>query len=354
MYAIPLIRVPRLLERNRTSFPYHNISIITSFDTIVKPFFTILSHYKILDRPHKKIQLENTDCMYKFRLKKLLSVFLCALLLTACNQAPPRATSSFNKYLPPSFDDFSENLEAITSSESKNASPSTSDDIWDVSDVDISYVDSTKKLISFTFDDTPARTLENILSVFAAFNETHESCRATATLFVNSSRLDNQSMHLLHTASALGFELGNHTHSHFDLTALDETELKTEIEKTDKLLFGIDRKPVHLLRAPFGKTDERIKRISKAPIIDWTIDTLDWTGIDENAVYEQVFSAKRDGSIVLMHDGYPATVSALKRLLPDLANSGYQVVSVSAMAKAHSCPLRKGRVYIRARKQKVK
>ena len=66
-----------------------------------------------------------------------------------------------------------------------------------------------------------------------------------------------------------------------------------------------------------------------------------------SAVLEKKFS----GAIVLMHDGYPATVEALKRLLPDLKKDGYQVVSVSAMAKAHGCTLRNGKEYIRARKQ---
>ncbi|MBQ8406240.1 MAG: hypothetical protein IJX09_06275 [Clostridia bacterium] len=52
-----------------------------------------------------------------------------------------------------------------------------------------------------------------------------------------------------------------------------------------------------------------------------------------------------------MHDGYKHTVDALKRLLPDLKADGYQVVSVSQLAKAHGCTLRRGSTYIRARKQ---
>ena len=86
-------------------------------------------------------------------------------------------------------------------------------------------------------------------------------------------------------------------------------------------------------------------------MIDWTIDTLDWTGVSEEDIYNSVFNYKFPGAIVLMHDGYNNTVSALKRLLPDLKAAGYQVVSVSKMAKAHHCTLQAGKVYIRARKQ---
>ena len=85
--------------------------------------------------------------------------------------------------------------------------------------------------------------------------------------------------------------------------------------------------------------------------MNWTIDTLDWTGASVDEIYSTVFEEKFSGAIVLMHDGYVNTVSALKRLLPDLKAAGYQIVSVSALAKAHNCRLRNGGEYIRARKQ---
>ena len=122
-------------------------------------------------------------------------------------------------------------------------------------------------------------------------------------------------------------------------------------EKTDKLLEKADRQKHHLLRAPFGKINEVVKACVEAPIIDWTIDTLDWTNPSVDEIYNRVFTNRFSGAIVLMHDGYEGTVSALKRLLPDLKADGYQVVSVSKMIKAHNCQFQNGGVYIRARKQ---
>ena len=49
---------------------------------------------------------------------------------------------------------------------------------------DLHYAVPNKKYIAFTFDDSPAKTLESILSVFASFNETHPDCKANATLFL--------------------------------------------------------------------------------------------------------------------------------------------------------------------------
>jgi len=244
--------------------------------------------------------------------------------------------------------------EGVSDAENEISSPPllpAETDIWDVSDVDISEIAPDKKLISFTFDDSPSRSLENILSVFASFNEENPDCKASATLFCNGYLFDAQNAHLLTAACALGFELGNHTQSHKDLTTLDEEKLRREIDQTDILLSKIDGKPRHLLRAPFGKANDEVKACSPVPLIDWTIDTIDWTGVSEDAIYRAVFDNRFSGAIVLMHDGYQHTVDALKRLLPDLKADGYQVVSVSKMAKAHGCNLQKGKHYIRARKQ---
>ncbi len=278
-------------------------------------------------------------------LSLLFSLLFLTLSLTSCQTKETPSKERFNAYLPRSFDDYFSDYTPLKEVETIDAS------VWDVSDVDITYVDKNRKLISFTFDDSPSKTLENILATFASFNESNPDCRASATVFFNGGLIDENSLHLLHTSSILGFELGNHTHSHFDLTTLSKTELQAEIDQTDELLSKVDGKKRHLLRAPFGRINEEIKTWVETPIIDWAIDTLDWTGASADEIYNRVWEGRFSGGIVLMHDGYEGTVDALKRLLPDLKADGYQVLSVSAMAKAHACTLKNGKVYIRARKQ---
>ncbi len=268
-------------------------------------------------------------------------------LLSACH-TPPEARQITSDFYEENFSDSSPSPIPPLEITEKVTLDST---IWDVSDMDISDIPTSRKLISFTFDDSPAKTLENIFAVFASFNERYPAWKATATVFCNGSLFDEQTPHLLHTACALGFELGNHTHRHLRLTALSEVEIRDEIDQTDALLQKIDGHERHLLRAPFGKTDDRVKSLADTPIIDWTIDTLDWTGKSVNEIYESVFHNRFSGAIVLMHDGYGHTVDALKRLLPDLMHDGYQVVSVSKMAKTHGCNMKKGSTYIRLRKQ---
>ncbi len=222
--------------------------------------------------------------------------------------------------------------------------------LWDVSDVCIDKIDPARKLIAFTFDDAPAKTLESIVSVFASFNESNPDCVACATLFCNGHRITANGMQQLKAAHLLGFEMGNHGYSHSDPTTLTKPQLQSEIERTDRLLYAVDGKRSHLFRAPFGNVNDTVRIVAQTPIISWTIDTLDWTKISANFVYDAVMSNLFNGAIVLMHDGYEGTVYALKRLLPDLKARGYQVVSVSQMAKMHTQNLARGKVYIRIRK----
>ena len=288
--------------------------------------------------------MKDTCSMPAFKRTHLIpALLLCSISLHACapahtQKAPASVESIESTTLSPTFD--------------KSAQEKTEREFWDVKNVDISEIDLQRKLIAFSFDDAPARTLESILAVFAVYNDKNEDCKASATVFFNGARFTRETTHLLYSALALGFELGNHTHSHYDLTTLSPSSLAEEMEKTDALLERADGRKHHLLRAPFGKVNEQVKVYAKAPIIDWTIDTLDWTNASAEEIYDSVFNNRFSGAIVLMHDGYEGTVSALKRLLPDLKADGYQVVSVSKMIKAHHCKFRNGGVYIRARKQK--
>ena len=299
---------------------------------------------------HKKSQITDTYRMLKLSFKRRFALLLCLpLLFVACSQKKQSASDFPFQEMER---EFPERIPRPIPMEDKGEkeNPIVDPEIWDVSNVDISHIDPNRKLIAFTFDDAPSRTLENILAVFASFNESNPDCPASATVFFNGYLFDATSEQTVHAAHALGFELGNHTQSHFDLTTLDLPTLEREIEQTDAVLEKIDGKKRHLLRAPFGKINELVRTAAKTPILDWTIDTLDWSGVSEDDIYHSIFDARASGSIALMHDGYEHTVSALKRLLPDLKAYGYQVVSVSQLAKAHACPLRRGSRYVRIRK----
>lgn len=274
-------------------------------------------------------------CAYALLHTTLVCCFGCSSPQSAVKNPPEPITST--------EDSSKSSIEQSLPTQETDAGP------FDTADVDISKVCKTRKLIALTFDDAPSKTTEEIISAFLAYNVTHPDAPASATLFCNGKNLYPSTIPSIEVALTAGFELGNHTQNHKDLTAVTAAELRYEIEETDRLLSRLDGKPIHLFRTPYGAMNEEIKQAARAPIINWFVDTLDWTGISAEAIYDTVWQGKGDGVIVLLHDGYPNTVTALRRLLPDLYNAGYQAVTVSQMAKAHHCALKIGGVYTRAR-----
>lgn len=272
--------------------------------------------------------------------KRTLSLLVIAyIFLCGCQTNPQEPPAQIEK--PPQIE------------HTQEMRPLVDPNVWDITNADISKLDPDRKLIAFTYDDAPASNLENLLAVYTAYNEANPDCIATATLFCNGNRIDETFSHTLRSALALGFELGNHTFSHPDLSKLSIENIASEIDQTDGILSKLDGKPRHLFRAPYGKISDQVQKQVQTPILNWTIDTLDWKGKTAQEIYDSVWEQKYAGAIVLMHDGYENTVTAMKTLLPDLKEAGYQAVTISQMSKAHDCPLRVGSVYIRARKQKT-
>lgn len=218
--------------------------------------------------------------------------------------------------------------------------------LWDTSQTDLSHIRS-ERLIAFTFDDGPKAETEDLLDVFEDFNEDNPDWQAHATLFTLGGNIDGRESTLTR-ACDLGMELGNHSFSHPNLTTLSDDMLLDEINRTDQLLEEIDGKDRHLLRPPGGHYDDRVLSLVQAPCINWTgnLDTQDWTETsEENTIYNIVSSNLIDGGIVLMHQGYKRTVEAVRRLLPALKQLGFQVVSVSELAKAYGIDIYAGQAY---------
>ena len=283
------------------------------------------------------------NTLKKFSLPVLtLTTCLSILFFPACKRQQSTALKSdnLNVSVLPSKDELPP---------STSETPIPTPNVWDVSDIDVSHVNLEKKHLSFTFDDAPGKTLEQLVAVFTEFNENNPDCKASATVFFNGAYFNEYTVPAVHAAFAAGFEMGNHTYSHFNLCNLDPITLQKEIDDVDILLKQIDGKDRHLLRAPYGNVNETVKAAANVPIIDWSIDTLDWQKPTAEVICERVYNGLENGAIVLMHDGFENTVEAVKILLPELKRRGYQVTSVSALSKIHSCSLKTGGVYTRAR-----
>lgn len=184
---------------------------------------------------------------------------------------------------------------------------------------------SNKKAVALTFDDGPSKHTSRILDCL-------EANGAKATFFVvgtNVLRFGDT----LRRAHSLGMEIGNHTVNHPDLKKLSEAEIKSEINTTaDYVQAAIGVRPT-LVRPPYGNYTDTTLSIVKLPFILWSIDTLDWKTRDAQSTIDSVLSSVKDGDIILMHDLYEPTATAAETIIPELINRGFELVTVSELAK---------------------
>ncbi len=187
-----------------------------------------------------------------------------------------------------------------------------------------SSIDPEKPMVALTFDDGPGKYTDSILDTLEAYS-------AHATFFVIGSNVTESRYDVLRRAVSLNCEIGSHTYDHTDLVKLNETDLLNNVKAADQsVLDAIGRYP-YWLRPPYGSFDDTVRSTIGKPLTYWSVDTKDWSTKDTNATIQAATTKVEDGDIVLMHDIYASTADAVKQIVPDLLNQGYQLVTVSEL-----------------------
>lgn len=203
---------------------------------------------------------------------------------------------------------------------------------------DVSNLDPNKPIVALSFDDGPSSNTESILA-------TLEKYGAHATFFMVGENIDMYPERVKMVYES-GCEVANHTVNHANLNKLSAEEIKKEISNNqDKLNKTLGLSRDYLVRPPYGNANDTVKANAGHPLINWSVDTLDWQSRDPDAVMEIVKRDTRNGSIILMHDLYSSTAEAVKKVVPWLVEQGYQICSVSEMFAAKGITLENGKVY---------
>lgn len=194
------------------------------------------------------------------------------------------------------------------------------------------------KLIALTFDDGPRRlTTTRLLDGL-------EERGVSATFFLIGKQIpDNEDLIL--RMEAEGHEVGIHTFDHVPLTGLNAADFDAQVGKTRRILQGILYRDDFLLRPPFGYWDEAVQRQSGAPIILWSIDPEDWGDQNSQREIRHILKNAKDGSIILLHDIFPASVDAALAVVDELSQEGYVFLTVSDLFAARGIPLENGIPY---------
>jgi cellulose synthase/poly-beta-1,6-N-acetylglucosamine synthase-like glycosyltransferase/peptidoglycan/xylan/chitin deacetylase (PgdA/CDA1 family)/spore germination protein YaaH len=204
--------------------------------------------------------------------------------------------------------------------------------------------------LALSFDDGPDPTwTPRILDVL-------EKYHVPATFMVIGEAAEDH-VGLLQREYRDGFEIGNHTFTHPDISEISPRELDLELNLTERLFGAELGVQPHFFRPPYSIDQEpdtndqatpayRIQKMGYVIVGD-KIDTNDWNEHPRKTPREITDSVlgqldlMKDkgrgyfrGSIILMHDGggnRSATVAALPLLIQTLRARGYKFVQVSAL-----------------------
>ena len=202
-----------------------------------------------------------------------------------------------------------------------------SDDI--LSEV-INQVATGEKTISLTISD--ASDAENVREILANLASTN----VKATFFLNG--LTDPTV--INEIIQQGHEIGNHTYTHDDATAMSVDEVVWELNAMETLVQdstgGATTRPY--FRAPMGATNDAVLATAASMgymyTIGWSVDTRDWSGtLTAAQVSSAVVNNLAPGAIFLMHGNASAntTPAALLQMITAIRQLGYNFATISGL-----------------------
>ena len=209
-----------------------------------------------------------------------------------------------------------------------------------------STIDATKPMVALTFDDGPGKYEDRILAAFRKYG-------GKGTFFFVGNQAEKYPNVVKRVAEA-GHEVANHSYKHENLPKLSQAGATQSLAKTNEILRRLSGQSVSLVRPPYGATSSSVKAALQnqgQPSILWSIDTLDWKTRNAKSSINIVLQQVKDGDVILMHSIYAQSAEAAEALIPALQERGYQLVSVSELAKTRGVSLQAGQNYGSFRKK---
>lgn len=194
------------------------------------------------------------------------------------------------------------------------------------------------KLVALTFDDGPGPYTERLLNGL-------EERGVHATFFCPGNRAELYP-ELIKRMVQDGHQVANHSYSHPNLNELSTEKAVQEIEVTDQILNRIlGGSESYYLRPPYGNIKREVLAEMKAPVLIWSVDSIDWQLLNTQKVKDRILEQTFDGAVVLMHDIHYTTVDAILAALDTLESRGYEFVTVKELYRRRGAAMYDGGVY---------
>jgi len=141
-----------------------------------------------------------------------------------------------------------------------------------------------------------------------------------------------------------GYEIGNHTFFHPDISTISVDRVKLELNATRKLIESVTGRSTILFRPPFNADAEPQTLAEVIPVaesrkqsyinIGESIDPWDWQpGVTADSIIARVIKQKDAGSMLLLHDAggdtREETVKALPEIIHYFKSHGYKFTTIA-------------------------
>lgn len=160
--------------------------------------------------------------------------------------------------------------------------------------------------------------------------ETLKNNNVKITFFVVGDWLDKYPEAAKKIAEA-GNEIASHSSTHPKVANLSYEENVKEIKESVEKIEKITGQKTTLYRPPYGEYNNTV--ISAAQdngykVIQWNLDTLDYTGLTGDKMWKRIEKVKA-GDIILSHNGTEHTADSLDMLIKNIKQKGLEIVKVS-------------------------
>ncbi len=125
---------------------------------------------------------------------------------------------------------------------------------------------------------------------------------------------------------------GSHSDTHPHVNNLSYEKNIEEIEKSNDKIEKLIGKRTNLYRAPYGEYNNTVIKAANDKgyyTIQWSLDTLDYTGLTGDEMWKRLNDKITEGDIILTHNGTKHTADSLDKILNNIKQKGLQVVPVS-------------------------
>lgn len=107
-----------------------------------------------------------------------------------------------------------------------------------------------------------------------------------------------------------------------------------DMKKCNKLIEEITGEKVKYYRGAYGEYSNEVIVAAEdlgMQVIQWDVDTLDYTGKTSNEMCERIKKKIRNGSIILMHNDTKYTASGLQQIINTINEEGYEIVGLDEL-----------------------